>query len=157
MTELRLRPETEADLPFLERLYASTRLEELRPVPWSEAQKAEFLSSQFSLQRSHYLTHYPDANLDVVELRGAPVGRLYVQRQSDELRVMDIALLPEYQRQGVGGRLLKPLLEEAGQAELPVTLHVEHQNQARLWYERLGFVVVEDIGVYLLMRWQAPG
>jgi ribosomal protein S18 acetylase RimI-like enzyme len=35
-------------------------------------------------------------------------------------------------------------------------LHVEHRNAgARRLYERLGFVVEEDIGSHLRMRWMA--
>ena len=54
MSRVTLRPIRDEDRPFLERLYASTRDEELRPVPWSDAQKTAFLASQYALQHAHY-------------------------------------------------------------------------------------------------------
>src|SRR5207253_3845706 len=73
-----LRPESEADLPFLRRLYVSTRWEELAIVTdWSDAQKQAFLERQFRLQRHHYLTYYAATDCAVLEQDGAPAGRLY--------------------------------------------------------------------------------
>jgi Uma2 family endonuclease len=43
--------ETDTDREFMARLYASTRTEELAPVPWPEEIKQAFLQSQFELQR----------------------------------------------------------------------------------------------------------
>jgi ribosomal protein S18 acetylase RimI-like enzyme len=50
--------------------------------------------------------------------------------------------------------LLGWLREEARRDGLSITLHVEENNPARLWYERLGFVKLEARGVYWFMRWQ---
>src|SRR4051812_8492249 len=50
-----LRPETEDDTPFLFRVYASTREQELaQAVGWSAEQKLAFLTQQFQAQRQHY-------------------------------------------------------------------------------------------------------
>jgi ribosomal protein S18 acetylase RimI-like enzyme len=152
LTELGLRPIADEDLSFLERVYASTREEELAPVPWSAEQKAAFLAQQFAAQHAHYATHYAGASLDVVTVDGVPAGRLYVDRRPDELRVIDIALLPEFRGAGLGTRLLRPLLDEAAARGVPVTIHVEHSNRAMSLYRRLGFEPVEDAGVYMLMR-----
>src|SRR5439155_7322471 len=84
-----LRPETEADVPFLRRLYVSTRWEELAPIiDWSEAQKQAFLESQFAFQRHHYLTYYGTTDCAVLEHEGVPAGRLYIDRQADTLLVV---------------------------------------------------------------------
>src|SRR4051812_5914829 len=62
------RPMTDADLPFLARLYASTRVEELAVVAdWSEAQKATFLQMQFDAQHAHYQQHYAGADFLMIE------------------------------------------------------------------------------------------
>jgi len=143
------------DRPFLERVYASTREEELAPVPWSAEQKAAFLCQQFAAQHAHYTTHDADASFDVVTVDGEPAGRLYVDRRPDELRVIDIALLPAFRGAGLGTRLLRPLLDEAASRGVPVTIHVEHSNRAMGLYRRLGFEPVRDEGVYVLMR-RAP-
>lgn len=148
----RLRPVTPDDAEFLLRLYASTRERELAQVPWSAEQKALFLRQQFDTQASWWLQEYSEATFDVVEIDGRSAGRLYVHRAGREHRIVDIALLPEHCGQGIGTRLIQAVLAEAERAGARVTLHVEVLNPARRLYERLGFVLVEDRGVYLLME-----
>lgn len=147
-----LRPICEADLPFLAALYASTRQEEMAQVPWSRAEVDAFLLHQFQLQHHHYQTHYADAHFDVVEMDGVPVGRVYVARWEKEIRLMDIALLPGFKGIGLGRALMQPLLEESWSSQRPIVLHVEHNNPVLGWYRRLGFVEVEDVGVYFRME-----
>ena len=93
-----------------------------------------------------------DASFDVVLVDGEPVGRLYVHRGETEIRVVDIALLPEYRGSGIGKSLLRKLLAEADAATKSVTVHVERFNPALRLYERLGFHEIADHGVYLLLE-----
>jgi ribosomal protein S18 acetylase RimI-like enzyme len=153
---LERRAVTDADRPFLFDVYASTREEELRIVPWSSEQKAAFVRQQFEAQDTYYRAHYGDATYEIVLVDGAPAGRLYVARWPEEIRVIDIALLPGYRGRGVGTHLLQTVFEEARSAHKPVRIHVEVMNPARALYERLGFRQVADQGVYLMMEWQ-PG
>ncbi|MEM1055574.1 MAG: GNAT family N-acetyltransferase [Bacteroidota bacterium] len=149
---LTLRPATDADRPFLLTVYASTREREMERVPWDYEQKASFLLMQFNAQDTHYREHYPEASFDVIEADGEPVGRLYVSRWPEEIRIVDIALLPAARGRGLGSQLLNDLFEESRQSGKPVSIHVEKENPARRLYDRLGFREVEDRGVYLLMR-----
>jgi GNAT superfamily N-acetyltransferase len=151
-----LRPVTEADRDFLTTLYASTREEELRAVPWSAEQRAAFLRQQFDAQDLHYREHYPGATLDVICDDGAPIGRFYVYRTQSEVRLMDIILAPEHCGRGIGSRLLEGLFAEAARAGQKVTLHVVPWSRSRGLYERLGFRVVEQRGAYLFMERPAP-
>lgn len=150
--QLSFRPITDADLEFLARLYASTRAEELAQVPWSDEQKAAFLRSQFDLQHVWWQEHYTGARFDLVLLDGVPAGRLYVDVWPREVRIVDIALLPEHRGAGLGTRLLERVFAEADAAGLPVSIHVEMFNPARRLYTRLGFVEKETQGVYVLME-----
>lgn len=150
---LALRPATDEDAAFLSEVYFSTRWVELEVTGWSDAQKLEFLRMQFTAQDTHYRAHYDGAEFLVVLESGVPVGRLYLHASSQELRVMDIALLTQHRRRGIGAALMHALLESARGSGRRVTLHVEHQNPARFWYERLGFQSLEDRGVYLFMGW----
>jgi len=152
-----LRAETPADQEFLLALYSSTRAEEMKLVPWTDAQKQAFLRMQFDLQSAHYHSHYPDASYQVVVSDGDPIGRLYIHRTEDQILVIDIALLPENRRAGIGGRLLAEILAEADGARKKVAIHVERQNPALGLYTRLGFQMVEDKGVYLYMERNPSG
>lgn len=151
--DVSLRPVGDADLPFLARLYASTRSQEMERVPWSDEQKREFLQWQFEAQHTHYREHYPNCEMLVVERDGEPAGRLYVDRWKDEIRLVDVALLPEHRGAGLGGVLLRRLLAEGREAGLPVRIHVEYNNPALRLYRRLGFRHVDSNGVYYLMEW----
>ena len=147
-----LRPVGIADREFLLRLYASTREEELALVDWAPDQRAAFLEQQFAAQDRHYRERYDGASLDVVEVDGQPAGRLYVARWPSEIRIMDIALLPEFRGQGIGGALLRDLVAEADRSGRRLSIHVERQNPALRLYARLGFALREDKGVYLLLE-----
>ena len=150
--ELALRPAGGDDYELLGRVYASTRAEELAPVPWSDAQKHEFLAQQFAAQSAHYAEHYADASFDVILVDGEPAGRLIVARRDVAILIVDIALLPEYRSRGVGTRLLRSLIEESEAGGRKLTIHVEINNPARTLYDRLGFRPAEEHGVYVLME-----
>ena len=149
-----LRPVAGEDSDLLFRVYASTRAEELAPVPWSDDQKQAFLRQQFEAQSAYWGAHYAGGEFSVVEADGVPAGRFYVARLSGEIRLVDVALLPEWRGRGIGSRLIEGLFEESRRSGLPVTIHVEVFNPARALYERLGFVQREDRGMYLLMEWR---
>ena len=150
-----LRPETDADIAFLMRLYASTREEEMAQVAWSAEQKAAFLAQQFQAQRTHYRTYFADCAFDVIEQGGEPAGRLYLQARQTQLHIIDIALLPGWRRRGTGTAILEALQAAARARGLGVGIMVEKFNPALRLYERLGFTPVADHGVYLEMEWMA--
>jgi ribosomal protein S18 acetylase RimI-like enzyme len=147
-----LRAVAAGDEGFLYEVYASTRQEELAPLPWTEAQKAAFLRMQFDAQARHYHEHFSEAAFLVIVRDGRPAGRLYVDRRPEGIRIIDIALLPEHRRAGIGTALFQELLAEGDRQGKPVSLHVEHLNPAMRLYERLGFRKVEDTGVYYLLE-----
>ena len=143
----------EADEAFWFQVYCSTREEELAQLNWDETQRETFLSVQFAAYRQHYRTKLPDANYEVVLHDGCPAGIFIVARRQDEIRLADIALLPEYRNGGIGTALLRGLQDEAAQLGKPVTLHVRMNNRAVSFYQRLGFYEVSQDGVYYLMKW----
>ena len=149
-----LRPICAGDQPFLFTLYANSRERELAVVPWDAARKAAFLQMQFDAQHVHDREHFAGASFDIVLVNRQPAGRLYVARGADEMRVVDIALLPEYGNHGTGTRLIRQLQSEAHAAGTPLRIHVERFNPALRLYERLGFTPLEDRGVYLFLEWR---
>jgi ribosomal protein S18 acetylase RimI-like enzyme len=148
-----LRAATAGDREFLYRVYASTRAEELAATDWSDEQKAVFLRQQFDVQDAHYRT-YEGASFQVIVSDNENAGRLYIHRRAREIRVMDIALLPDFRARGIGAHILQDVQREAARDGSCVTVHVEKFNAARALYERLGFIEAGDAGVYLLLRWE---
>jgi len=153
--QLTLRPTTAADREFLVRLYGSTRAEELAQVSWDDGQREAFVRMQFDAQDTQYRSHNPAGSFEVIEVDGRPAGRLYVDRRTGDIRIVDIALLPQFRGTGIGGYLIGRLIEEATASGRTVSIHVEVHNRAASLYRRLGFVPVSERGVYLLMKWSA--
>ncbi|HEX8066618.1 MAG TPA: GNAT family N-acetyltransferase [Thermoleophilaceae bacterium] len=115
------------------------------------------MEQQFSAQDQHYKDNYRDTAYDVILVGGEPAGRLYVGRWREEIRIVDIALLPAFRGRGAGTALLRDLMAEADAAGKPLTIHVERENPARRLYERLGFAEAGEHGVYVLMRREPAG
>ena len=149
------RPIQPDDMELLFRVYRSTREEELAMVvDWTAEQKDAFVRQQFEAQHAWYQEHYEGAQFDVILVDGQPAGRLYVHRRLNEIRLVDITLLPEYRKGGFGTSILRDLLAEGEAAGKPVTIHVEIYNPAMRLYERLGFRPIEERGPYRLMEWR---
>jgi len=150
---LTLRPITDADLPFLLNLYASTRLDELAQTDWSDEQKVAFIVQQFEAQHAWWQEHYQGARFDLVLVDGEPAGRLYVDVWPGEIRIVDIAIMPGHRNGGLGTTLLRRVFDEGDAAGKPVSIHVEVFNPARRLYDRLGFREMGQHGdVYILMQ-----
>lgn len=155
-----LRGETADDLPFLERLYASVRGAELAATGWPEEVKRTFLASQFAFQTRHYADAYAGADFGIVTRDDDPVGRLYLLRSAQDLRVVDVSLLPEWRGGGFGTALLRAVQAEAAAEGKTVSLHVDMTNPAQNLYRRLDFVEAGTHGPSWRMVWRsgpAPG
>lgn len=150
-----LRPVSDSDNEFLLAVYASTRADELAQVEWAEGQKEMFLRWQFDMQRREYFARFPDAEYRVIVIDQQPAGRIWVGADDEQIRLLDIALFPEFQNRGVGTAMLERLkieAERAGKA-LRHMVFVLNDNADR-FYERLGFKKIEDFGAYKHMEWR---
>lgn len=151
---LSYRALTEGDFAFTAVLYASTRTEELEPTGWPEEVKRAFLAQQHEAQHRHYQGHYPGAEWLIVEKEGAAIGRIYIHEREGDIRLIDIALLPEHRRAGFGGAMLGDLITWAAELGKSVSLHVEPNNVIRPYYLRIGFVSQGLAGAYEAMLWR---
>jgi GNAT superfamily N-acetyltransferase len=165
---LSLRHPTDADWPFLQRLFASFRAEEMALVGWPQAHKDALLNDQFRLQHHHLVTYFSGADFWIVERADrsgamsplmSPLGRLYLDRSTALWRVVDIGFLPEARRQGLGSALLKWAQRSALDAGAAgIDLHVVVVNApAQSLYRKLGFQIEDEPdGIHQRMVWR-PG
>lgn len=155
---VRLRPVKALDQDLLLRIYASTRADEMAVVPWTDEQKHEFVTMQFRAQRADYESRFPDSEHSIIVADGRDVGRVWIDRRSDEIRLLDIAILAEHRNRGLGQVMLERLQAEAEAAGSALRHSVYNTNDDALrLYERMGFVVVEDFETHVLMEWRPPG
>ena len=150
-----LRPVDDSDDAFLLALYGSTRAHEMSALPWSEDRKHAFVRMRNDAQSRFDREHCAGGRHAIVERAGRRIGRLYVDRTAEEIRIVDIALVPEHRGNGVGSALVTRVFHEARHADLPVRIHVEKHNPALRLYQRLGFAPLADHGVYWLLEWKA--
>jgi len=146
------RPAGQGDEEFLLRLYASTR-EDVLAWKCSEEERDSFFSMQHRMQEHYLRTSYPEAVCSVIQVEGKDAGRICVSHTAHEILILDIALLPEYRRRGIGSAVIADILEKAGEKRVPVMLMVDRFNRARSLYERMGFRILEDTGTHFVMGW----
>ncbi len=128
------------DASFLLRLFRSFRIDIDHAIDLSEAEKRTFIQQQFEAQRRSYRHRYPNANPKVILADGKRAGRIWVAYLEDQIRLVDIMMLPAFQNQGIGTHLIEQLKEEARASGRPLRHMVHTTNQDALrFYRRLGF------------------
>jgi ribosomal protein S18 acetylase RimI-like enzyme len=148
-----LRDTCDEDQAFLLEVYSSTREEELAIVSWSPEQREAFLRMQFTAQDNYYRDQYASADYKVILLDNELVGRLYVLREENLIRILDITVLPKYRNRGLGTALLREILNEANASGKSVQIYVETYNRSLGLFERLGFTRKAEEGINYLMEW----
>lgn len=150
-----LRSVTDADEEFLLSIYAGTRADELGQAAWEPGQQEAFVKWQFDLQRREYGVRFPDAEYYVIMIDDSRAGRIWIGQDEQQIRLLDIAILPEFQNRGAGTILLRWLIDESKRAG-KVLRHMVFvlNNDAHRFYERLGFVVIEEFGAYKHMEFR---
>jgi ribosomal protein S18 acetylase RimI-like enzyme len=91
-------------------------------------------------------------NSQIIQIGNLAVGVLMVERFPTHIQLVQIYLLPEYQRLGIGTVLLKNLMAEAQQSQIPVRLKVMIINPAKLFYEKIGFIVIAETPEFFSME-----
>jgi len=151
--EIDLRQVCAADDAFLFALFRSSRETEFASLP--QGQREILLSLQYRAQSRDYAGRFPHSESFIVEFCGQAAGRLLLNREAHEVRVVDIAVLPEVRRKGIATTVLKSLLAEAEAAGVAVRLSVWHSNPALGLYLRLGFCETARTATYLELEWRS--
>jgi GNAT superfamily N-acetyltransferase len=153
---IELRPVTADDQHFLVTVYKSSRGDDLRGLGWDEDRINEFLEMQYQAQRTFDQSDHAQAIDQVILCSGKPAGRLLVDSGEDEIRCVDLALLPEYRNRGLGTFLVRKLQEQASASNKPLRLQVIRFSPALNLFERLGFSRTSETGTHFQMEWK-PG
>lgn len=145
-----IRKAQNEDMPFFEKLYFETRKDEFALLGWAAVTLENLLKMQFNVQNQGYRMQFPDARFFLIEVNNAAVGRLIT---TDEIRLVDIALLPDSRNLGIGSFVLDGLLKQAEEKKKSVFLQVLKTNvSAFRLYKRFGFKVIGEDDLYLSME-----
>ena len=151
----RLRTAAPSDAEFLLALYASIRQAEVAFLPGTPEAKTAFIEMQFRAQERQFAAAYPEAQRWIVMKGEAAVGRLCVDRQAAQILIVDLALLPAYQRQGIGRALVSDLQRQARADGIAISGHVLRTSPAQCFWERMGFTLTPIDDMYLRILWNA--
>lgn len=147
---------TDFSEPFLLEVYASARADEMAQIPWSDEQKTAFLHSQLQAQHEYYRSRYPNGSFNIIKSGNASIGRLYLAELDDEIRIIDITILPEYRHQNTGAEMIVKILQKCETLGKPAQIYIESYNPSAKLFARLGFEPTAVEGIYLLWRWTPP-
>jgi len=152
---IELRPATPDDGAFLFSVYRSSRLDDLTNLNWTSEQIEDFLAKQYAAQERFFKTDYPHAEELVVLRAGDRVGQMMIERGEREIRMVDLALLPEHRNAGIGTHLVNELLAEAKESGRAFRVQVMRSNPAVALFERLGLVRTSETGSHYQLEWRS--
>lgn len=141
---------TEQDEVFLFEVYRSTKQDEFLPMNMQQEQLDMLMHMQFRAQQMSYRSHYPSANHQIIHIGDVQAGYIITAQQNDEIRLIFIALLPEFRNQGYGTSVIEQLQERVS----VIFLQVTENNPARQLYRKLGFIEQTQASPYVMMQWQ---
>jgi ribosomal protein S18 acetylase RimI-like enzyme len=138
MADIALRPATADDAEFFFDLHEASLGPYVDQIwGWDDDEQRAYLTRNLVLER-----------VRVIVVDGVDVGRLDVEEGDDEIFLALIELAPDHQGRGIGGRLIRALLDRASADGKRVTLSVlEVNRRAYQLYRRLGFTEVARNGV----------
>jgi ribosomal protein S18 acetylase RimI-like enzyme len=114
------------------------------------------MQMQFAAQTTSYAAQFPRARFDIIELDGRPIGRIVVDRPGDRIHIVDQAIVPQLRSRGAGTAIMRALMQEAEETEMPIRLMVADANDPSLkLYQRLGFRQVDEAVMYMELEWRA--
>jgi ribosomal protein S18 acetylase RimI-like enzyme len=150
---IHLRPERAEDEALLFVLFCASREAEFAALP--QPQRESLLHFQYQAQSRDYAARFPRSEHFIVEFCGQAAGRLLLNRETNELRVVDIAVVPDMRGQGIASAVLKSLISEAQATGMALRLSVWHANPALALYRRLGFCETARSATHLELAWRS--
>jgi GNAT superfamily N-acetyltransferase len=155
MPSISLRPAVPEDEPFLQAMYHALRREEFQILALPEEELSRLLEMQYRAQVGSYAARFPNSSYQVVLVDGEPAGRIWVDRQEDEIRIVDVVLDANQRKKGTGTVLVQRLQEEARLSGLPIRATVDRCNLGSLRFHlRLGFQIVKEERFDLFVEWK---
>jgi len=150
---LTLRPTRADDQEFLYRLFSSVHSEKLNQAQLNLAEKNSLIGFMYQAFSRHYSAIGPATDDRIVLMNNECIGRMILLQTHEEIRLADIAILPEYRERGVGSALIGQLQTESLMSNRPVRLQVARFDRALRLYQRLGFYKIDVAEPYLHLEW----
>ena len=109
---------------------------------------------QFEAQTRYYRERYPSASFEIIKFGDRPVGRLYHAELADQIRIIDLAFLPEHFDKNIFIELLDKMRQKGEEAGKPVKIYLEADDPTIEIFVSLGFQKIDEHGIYFLWQYQ---
>lgn len=120
----------------------------------TEEEREELICQQFKVEQSQLIQMYPKAKLNIIMLNEKPIGIIYISHGETSDRILQIGILEDYRGLGIGKKVMNKIIKESVKRGKTVSLQVAWFNQrAYVFYEKLGFKVVENNTVFYEMQY----
>ncbi len=142
MTILKLRPANSDDYNFLYELKKKTLKNYISKTwGWDEEWQKDYFSKNFK----------PEL-IKIITILGKDIGCISILEEGEQYFLSLIEILPKYQNQGIGTKLIKEILSKAEKNNKLVYLRVlKTDNKAQNLYKRLGFLIEEQTETHIKM------
>lgn len=151
--DIRLRKRSECDSAFLFQLFSQIKKVELHFDLFPEEISSRILQMQYNAWEEMVRTRYSGSDDFIIMFDSERVGRVQFSETAEELRIINISILPLFQGEGIGTEILRKLLTDATRKKLQATLEVDKSNPAINLYRRLGFTEYQDGQLKTLMKY----
>lgn len=107
-------------------------------------------------QITNFQKEWGEVVTELIEAGGELLGYIQTRHEPDHIYILNLALYPKHQNQGLGARTMNTLKKRAEAQSLPMELCVFRTNQRAItFYERLGFEIYGKTETGSKMRWSA--
>ncbi|MBB3112002.1 ribosomal protein S18 acetylase RimI-like enzyme [Paenibacillus phyllosphaerae] len=139
-------------------MYAAVYRRSFEQWGLGERETNQILQLQYRAKSMSYRNQYPQAIDFLIDLDNEAAGIAIVHEGTTLLSLIDLMVLPHFQRLGLGTQVIRLLQSEAQQRDIPVKLHVDVSNtNAYNWYVRMGFEEVSSTLTHHEMIWNPNG
>ena len=140
-----MRPERPDDDAFLFALFRAHTERPLRRAGMADAAIETMVGFQYRSQSANNRALFPNAAFSIIEMDGAPIGRLIEHDEGETVYFVDFALLPEHQAKGLGTAYIEMVADEWATKARAARVEVRYDNAHSLKLcKNLGFVLLED-------------
>jgi ribosomal protein S18 acetylase RimI-like enzyme len=145
-----VKPISSSNIHFLKELFFAVKSDLFLGLP--KKLQHNLLNMQFQSQQQHYHSYWPNAEHKLLIYNKVMVGQVIIEKSKDHFYIVDIKILPSFQKQGIGTQYLLALIKEAKKKNKSVKLSVDKNNRALTLYKRIGFKIITDEQTHYAME-----
>ncbi len=128
--ELNRRPAEEKDTEFARQVHHRA---------YHDVVVRQFGSFEEKAQDKFFESAWKGSKHEIIYANGKPCGYFSMDESENEITLHELVLLPEFQGEGIGSKILSEVIEVAKVKNIPIRLEVLKENKAGELYRRLGF------------------